>query len=129
LTQYINSFLKLASFAACLMALVVSGPVRLAAQNANLDFTLINQTGVVINSVYIGPHDSDEWGDDVMEDEVLANGESVDITFHPKAKAKLWDLRIEDKKGESLEWESLDLTEISELTIKIVKGKAVATWK
>lgn len=115
--------------AVCLVALMCAGAARLSAQNAALDFKLVNKTGVNIASVYIGPHDSDEWGDDIMEDDILRNGESVDITFHPKAKAAKWDLRIEDKDGESVEWENLDLTEINVLTIKIVNGKAVAEWQ
>lgn len=101
----------------------------IAAQNRALDFKLVNQTGITISSIYIAPHDTDEWGDDVMEDDVLRSGESVDLEFHPKAKAEEWDLRIEDKEGNSVEWESLDLTEINVLTIKIVKGKPVAEWK
>ena len=121
--------MKAFSVAACVAALSVVASVGVKAQNAELDFKLINQTGSTIVSIYIAPHDSDQWGDDVMSEDVLANNASVDITFHPKAKAALWDLRIEDKAGSPVEWESLDLTKIEELTIKIVKGKPVATWK
>jgi hypothetical protein len=99
------------------------------AQNANLDFTLVNKTGVEINAVYVAPHDSDEWGDDILGKDTLPNGESVEIQFHPKAKAKLWDLRIEDTDGNPVEWDNLDLTQIETLTLKIVKGKPVAEWK
>ncbi len=112
---------------AAFLALMTVSPVR--AQNKALDFKLVNQTGVTISSIYIAPHDTDEWGDDVMEDDVLRNGESLDLEFHPKARAEEWDLRIEDKDGNSVEWESLDLTKITVLTIKIVKGKPVAEWK
>lgn len=113
----------------CVLAAALLAAAPLKAQNAALDFKLENKTGLTINSIYIAPHSSDEWGDDVMEDDVLRNGESVDIEFHPKAKAAKWDLRIEDKDGNSVEWESLNLTEINVLTIKIVNGKAVAEWK
>lgn len=99
------------------------------AQNKSLDFTLVNKTGVEIHSVYIAPNESDDWGDDVMGKDTLGDGESVDIEFHPKAKAAKWDLRVEDEDGNSVEWESLDLTKISELTLKIVKGKPTAEWK
>lgn len=98
-------------------------------QNERLDFKLVNKTGVEIHSVYIAPHDSDEWGDDVMGKDTLDNGDSVDIQFHPKTKAKIWDLRVEDKDGKYVEWESFDLTKIEVLTLKIVKGKPVAEWK
>ena len=112
-----------------LLAAAVLAVSPVAAQNRALDFKLINKTGVTIASIYIAPHESDDWGDDVLTEDVLRNGESIDLEFHPKAKAAEWDLRIEDKEGHSVEWESLDLTEINELTIKIVNGKAVAEWK
>jgi hypothetical protein len=128
-TQPLKSLIKFSTFTALLAAVVLAGAVRLAAQNAELDFKLVNKTGVNIASVYIGPHDADEWGDDVMEGDILRDGEEVDLTFHPKAKAAMWDLRIEDKAGEHVEWENLDLTKINVLTIKIVNGKAIAEWK
>ncbi len=99
---------------------------ELKAANEELDFTLINSTGVNIASVYIAPHDSEDWGDDVMKNDILRDGETVEIRFHPKDDATIWDLRIEDKDGESVEWESLDLSKISKLKLKIVKGKAIA---
>jgi len=100
-----------------------------ATQNPQLDFKLENRTGINIHSIYIASHDSDEWGDDLMEDDILRDGEDIDIEFHPKAGAKLWDLRIEDKEGNSVEWESIDPRKIEVLTLKIVKGKSIAEWR
>lgn len=99
------------------------------ASNDELDFKLVNSTGINIYSIYIAPHESKEWGDDVMKQDILRDGESVNLTFHPKAKSPIWDLRIEDKDGNSVEWDSLDLSQIETLTIKLVKGKAIAEWK
>lgn len=129
MTHSSKTLVKLSTMAVFVATLAMAGAVRLTAQNAELDFKLVNNTGVNISSIYIGPHDSDEWGDDVMEDDILRNGESLDITFHPKARSAMWDLRIEDKDGEAVEWTNLDLTKINVLTIKIVKGKAIAEWK
>jgi hypothetical protein len=100
-----------------------------AAQNPKLDFRLENRTGINIHSIYMTSHDSDEWGDDLMEDDILRDGEDLDIEFHPKAGARLWDLRIEDKEGDSVEWESIDPTKFEILTLKIVKGKPIAEWR
>lgn len=121
--------MKVLKLALVLSALMMVAPVVLRAQNADLDFKLVNSTGTPIHALYICPHDSDEWGDDVMQQDILRDGESVDLVFHPKAKAKTWDLRVEDKEGHSVEWEDLDLTQIEVLTLKIIKGKPVAEWK
>ena len=93
------------------------------------DFTLHNNTGVTIASLYISPHSTDVWEEDILGKDTLADGESLDITFHRSEKAKLWDLRIEDSKGNAIEWESLNLLEISEVTLHYKDGKAWADVK
>jgi hypothetical protein len=90
------------------------------------DFTLLNETGVVIDKLFISPHGVDDWEEDILGQDTLASGEKVDIKFHRSQKAPLWDLRIEDKQGHSIEWENLNLLEISKLTINYKDGKATA---
>lgn len=97
-----------------------------ASTAADQDFTLLNETGVVIDKVYISPHDSDDWEEDVLGTDTLPSGESVDIKFHRAEKAPLWDLRIEDNKANSIEWENLNLLEISKITLNYKDGKATA---
>jgi hypothetical protein len=93
------------------------------------DFTLHNNTGVVINALHISPHSTDAWEEDILGQDTLADGESLEITFSRKETAKLWDLRIEDSKGNAIEWENLNLLEISELTLHYKDGKAWADVK
>src|SRR5687767_10265148 len=47
----------------------------------DLDFTLVNDTGLTINEFYVSPSNNDEWGEDVLGRDVLAHGERLDITF------------------------------------------------
>lgn len=81
------------------------------------DFTLHNETGVEIFSLYVSPHKSDDWEEDVLGVDTLPSGESVHINFSREENAKLWDLRIEDKDHNFIEWESLNLLEISDVTL------------
>lgn len=117
------------TFLALLIIMMIAVAGSGTAQNPQLDFKLENRTGINIHSIYIASHDSDEWGDDLMEDDILRDGEDLDIEFHPKAGARLWDLRIEDKEGNSVEWDSIDPRKIEVLTLKIVKGKPIAEWR
>ena len=93
------------------------------------DFILHNETGVEINELYVSPHTSDDWEDDVLGQDTLADGESLKITFDDREKHVNWDLKVTDGKGNSIEWENLDLTEISEVTLHYKDGKAWATVK
>lgn len=90
------------------------------------DFTLVNATGVLIAEVYVSPHSTDDWEEDILGRDTLGDGESVDITFSPKERAKLWDLKVVDTKGNSIEWENLNLLEISKVTLHYKNGKAWA---
>ena len=93
------------------------------------DFTLHNETGVEIQELYVSSHSSDNWEEDVLGQDTLPSGESVTIHFSPKEKVKLWDLKVVDKEGNSIEWESLNLLEISEVTLHYKNGKAWADLK
>lgn len=93
------------------------------------DFILHNQTGVEINSLYVSPHSSDDWEEDILGQDTLANGESLKITFDDRDKHVHWDLKVTDKEGNSIEWEDLNLIEISEVTLHYKDGKAWADIK
>ena len=90
------------------------------------DFTLHNQTGVEIHSLYVSPHSADDWEEDILGKDTLPTGDSVDIKFHRSESAEVWDLRVEDSKGNAIEWENLNLLKISKLTLYYENGKARA---
>ncbi len=103
-----------------LLSLAVVGLLLTApslARQGKQDFTLRNQTGVEIHSLFVSPHDSNDWRNDILGQDTLPNGESVKITFDDREKKAKWDLKVTDKDGNALEWEDLNLNEISEVTI------------
>lgn len=99
-----------------------------ASAQAAQDFTLINKTGVEIYALYVTPSNAKDWGGDILGADTLPVGETLDITFNRKEKAKLWDLRIEDADGAFIEWNDLDLLKIDTLTLFYKNGKATATF-
>ena len=107
-------------------AVATATPAAPAATQGAQDFTLVNATGVEIDKLYISPHGSDDWEEDILGQDTLPDGREVDIKFNRTEKAPLWDLRIEDDKENAIEWENLNLLEISKLTITYKDGKATA---
>jgi hypothetical protein len=109
---------------------ILKGPAaaeaRGGAKRGPQDFTLVNRTGVEIYALYVAPHNSDDWEEDILGADTLPAGESLEITFSRSEKAKLWDLRVEDKDENYIEWENLNLLEISTVTIYYKNGKATA---
>jgi hypothetical protein len=90
------------------------------------DFTVVNRTGVEINRLYVSPHSTKDWEEDILGQDTLADGDSVNIHFSRTEKAAKWDLRIEDSDGNGIEWTNLNLLEISKLTLHYKDGKAWA---
>ena len=97
-----------------------------ATSGADQDFTLVNKTGVIIDKLFVSPSDKDDWQDDILGQDTLADGGTLDIKFHPKEKADKWDLKVQDSKGNSIEWHDLDLTEIEKVTLHYKDGKGTA---
>ncbi len=120
LRRYVPKFLVLCALA---MTLAVT-----ASAQGDQDFTVVNATGVEIHELYVSPHSADDWQEDILGRDTLASGEFVDIVFSRKEKIKMWDLRIVDGEGNAIEWENLNLLEISKVTLHYNKktGKAWA---
>ncbi|MFM9903391.1 MAG: hypothetical protein ACKVQJ_02335 [Pyrinomonadaceae bacterium] len=97
-----------------------------ATSGADQDFTLVNKTGVIIDKLFVSPSDKDDWQEDILGQDQLADGATLNIKFHPKEKAEMWDLKIEDTKGNSIEWTDLKLTEIEKITLHYKDGKGTA---
>lgn len=115
----------LAVFAFGLICIPGIATTDAAAQGAQ-DFILVNKTGVEIYALYVTPHNSDEWGEDILGIDTLAANDEVEITFSRREKAKLWDLRVEDEDGDFIEWENLNLLTISKVTLYFKNGNPTA---
>lgn len=102
-------------FAAAMAAvLALAGPALAGDQ----DFTLINNTGLVVNEVYVSPSAVDDWEEDVLGQDVLGHGARTAIRFERDAEACLWDLRVVYTDGEAADWGGLNLCEISVIAIE-----------
>ena len=91
--------------------------VSALARTGKQDFILHNQTGVEIHSLYVSPHSTDDWEEDILGKDTLASGDSLKITFDDRDKHVHWDLKVTDKDGNSLEWYDLNLIETEEVTL------------
>jgi hypothetical protein len=66
------------------------------------DFTLINNTSIPLNNVYVSPADTKNWEEDILGRDTLPSGESVAISF-PKAVDGVcaYDIKVLGPLGES----------------------------
>jgi hypothetical protein len=87
------------------------------ASASDADFKLVNKTGYEIDSVYVAPSSSDNWGNDIMGDNSVPDGTTVNITFPHGGKACKFDIRVKYHDGDKAEWSNVDLCEYEKISL------------
>jgi hypothetical protein len=81
------------------------------------DFRIVNHTGQVVMTLNVSPTGDDEWGPDILGVDVLANGESADISFDRDEDKCHWDLRVTYEDGDTGDWRNINLCETTEVEL------------
>jgi hypothetical protein len=81
------------------------------------DFTVINDTSVVLTHVYVSPSDTDAWGDDILGRDILNPSESVDVTFSLfDGTSCLYDVKVVGQQGQQGVLYKVDLCNTTTVT-------------
>lgn len=71
--------------------------------------TLVNSTGYTISEIYISAATSGSWEEDVLDWNVLGDGEEFEVDFRRADNTCDWDLKVVYTDGEEAIWDGLDL--------------------
>lgn len=85
------------------------------------DFTVVNKTGVEIHNLYVSEVTTNDWEEDVLGVDTLADGDSVEISFEGHEACK-WDLMVKDDEDNGVYWRNIDLCTASTVTLKCSNG-------
>lgn len=106
------------TFVAAAFAAVLTIAVPAVADDAKQDFKLVNKTGYELKALYVSPSKSDDWEDDILGQDTLDDGQSVNVHFSPKAHTCKWDLKVVyADDNSSAVWGNVDLCTIEKITI------------
>lgn len=86
------------------------------AQNQN--FSMTNNTGMILVDVFISPSASDNWGSDVIPKDMILDGETFDFTFtgvDPEHCS--WDILFTADDGNKYYMRGVDLCSITSITL------------
>ena len=98
---------------------IVAVAAPASADEAKQDFKLVNKTGYELKALYVAPSKSDDWEDDVLGQDTLADGQAVNVHFSPKTKTCTFDLKvIYSDDDSSAVWSKIDLCTVEKITIK-----------
>ena len=76
-------------------------------QVMKFNLTVVNHTGIDIYELYASETDTDDWEEDVLGDNILYNGNSMNVTFTITANDLDWDFAIRDMDGAQYEYYGL----------------------
>jgi hypothetical protein len=105
-----------------LVALVFAATTWTQAQTV-LNFKLVNKTGGDFFSVYLTEHETKNWGEDILPNDIVEDGDTIDIKFKYVNAETLcvWDLKLTHDESEKdyIYINKIDLCEVSVLTLYI----------
>ena len=101
--------MKTLLLAAVLGLSAIAAPASAASQ----DFTILNNTGYPIAQVYVSASAKEDWEEDVLGKDILADGDRTKIRFNRDEDACLWDLKVVYSDEESAEWQGINLCKVS----------------
>lgn len=87
-----------------------------AAWAAAQDFTIHNNTGHVITTLNVSPTSSNQWGPDILGRDVLASGESAEVSFDRDEDHCIWDIRVTYDDGTENDERGINLCETTDVT-------------
>jgi len=87
------------------------------ADQTNQNFTLTNNTGHVLTTLNVSASNDNAWGPDILGRDVLANGESAEITFPRAETACNWDIRATYDDGGTTDNRGVNLCETTTVTM------------
>lgn len=67
-----------------------------------------NETGYDIHYLYISPANADDWEEDVLEEDILENGEEIKVTVEGY-KSSIFDVKAVDEDGDSYTFWDIDV--------------------
>lgn len=98
--------------AVCLCLCLTAAP----ALAENLVFDLTNASSANLQELYVSSADSDDWGDDILGQDILAAGEAASVTIADGDTVCTYDLQFVMDNGVTLEG-SADLCATNQFTI------------
>ena len=82
------------------------------------DFDIHNKTGQAIITLQVAPSGEEEWGEDILGVDVLADDESAEVTFDRDAEACLFDIRVTYQDGDEGDWRQINLCETTDIVLQ-----------
>jgi len=83
-----------------------------------LTYDVVNNTGVTLVDVYVTPHETEHWGNDILPNHVFENGMTITVTIpEDYGTTCLFDMKITDAVGGHVTFTGIDACKLVKLQI------------
>ena len=84
---------------------------------AQQNFTVVNNTGHTVVTLNVSASNTDSWGPDILGRDVLPNGQSAQITFPHGESQCMWDIKATYDDGTNTDMRNVDLCTVATVTL------------
>jgi hypothetical protein len=81
------------------------------------DFSMTNNTGMILIDVYISPDNQDSWGSDVIPKDLILDGETFNFTFGVDESHCVWDIMFTAEDGNKYYMQDVNLCNTVSITL------------
>jgi hypothetical protein len=108
-------FMRKLLFITSIVAATLASSLALA--ESKQDFQIVNSTGYQIDEVYVSPADADKYGDDILDDDAVPDGGTVNVHFNGGGSACKFDIKVVYEDEDEAEFHNVNLCSISKVTL------------
>ena len=100
-------------------ALALVASLGMAGQALALDkkINIFNGAQYDIYTLYLSPTNANDWEENLLKEETLPNGDTVDLEVSRTEKAEAWDIKVTNTAGETMTWVGVPLNKAGQITL------------
>lgn len=90
-----------------------------AAGVAEVKFNLKNATSFTLTHLYMSPAASNDWDNDILGEQVVAAGETAEVSIDDGVESCMYDLRADFDDGDAIDVRGVNVCEIEGTTVTV----------
>jgi len=95
-----------------------TGNTSSGSTDGTLSYDVVNNTGVTLIDVFVTPAETDNWGNDILPNNVFENGSTIKVTIPPDyGETCMFDMKITDAAGGHITFTNIDICKLIKLKI------------
>lgn len=101
--------------------ILIAGLSLISTKNSSaqaLTYDVVNNTGVTLVDVFVTPSETNNWGNDILPNDLFENGSTITVTIPATfGESCMFDMKITDVAGNYITFTNIDACKLIKLQI------------